>query len=230
MLWYCKKDRESVARKTLNIRLFTSCLRTGERIVLFFHRSPTIATSRTKDTTGARPHNHRARNGVWRSWNYTTKAAVKYSHMGGSPCLGACPRSDGRETTLVTSSCHSSLLSVCACVPHRPGFLVYLVSVDPLGVSLLISAVGSCCHLSGVLLWFRAVRRNVRSMCLHRHYLVLRCHLGQVLSLVKPTLLPVSACGHSPQKYLLSKRVSSHFLSWLPSFTVTMMVLGAGSC
>ena len=40
----------------------------------------------------------------------------------GSPCLGACPRSDGRESILVTSSCHSSHLSVCTCVPHRPGF------------------------------------------------------------------------------------------------------------
>ena len=29
--------------------------------------------------------------------------------LGGSPCLGACPRSDGRESTLVTSSCRSSL-------------------------------------------------------------------------------------------------------------------------
>ena len=84
--------------------------------------------------------------------------------------------------------------------------------------------------LSGVLLWFRAVRCNVRSMCLHRHYLVLRCHLGQVLSLVKPTLLPVPACGHSPQEYHLPKKVSSHFLSWLPSFTVTVIVLGVGSC
>ena len=41
----------------------------------------------------------------------------------------------------------------------------------------------SCCHLSGVLSWFQAVRRSVRSMCLHRHYPVLRCHLGQVFSL-----------------------------------------------
>ena len=92
--------------------------------------------------------------------------------------------------------------------------------------------------------------------------------LGQVLSLVKPTLLPVPACGHSPQEYHLPRKVSSHFpllaclvasvpgatllqlsepvattvlplcptsaviafFGPVPSFTGTVMVLGAGSC
>ena len=89
--------------------------------------------------------------------------------------------------------------------------------------------------------------------------------LGQVLSLVKPTVL---ACGHSPQEYHLPRKVSSHFrllaclvasvpgaarlqlcepvattalplcptsavlafFGPVPSFTGTVMVLGAGSC
>ena len=60
--------------------------------------------------------------------------------FGGSPCLGACPRSDVSESTLVTSSCHSSLLSECVCVPHRSGFSC-VSSLTPMGFSLLISAV-----------------------------------------------------------------------------------------
>ena len=73
--------------------------------------------------------------------------------------------------------------------------------------------------LSGVDLWFRAVRRNTQSM---RLYLQLQLRLiadylsrlplpfwGQVLSLVKATLLPVPACGNSPQEYHLPRKVSS---------------------
>ena len=75
--------------------------------------------------------------------------------------------------------------------------------------------------LSGLHLWFRAVRRNTQSMRLHLqlHLRLIADYLsrpplpflGQVLSLVKPTLLPVPACGHSPQEYHLPRKVSSHF-------------------
>ena len=101
----------------------------------------------------------------------------------------------------------SSWISTCVCLRWIPWVSLFF--------SQLLDPVVS---LSGVHLWCRVVRRDVRSMCLLRHYLVLRCHLGQVFSFVKPTLLPVPACGHSPHDYHLPRNVSSHFLYWRGSW------------
>ena len=162
-----------------------------------------------------------------RLWNHFSCDTQRI--LGGSPCLGACPRSDVRESTLVTSSCHSSLLSECACVPHRSGFSC-VSSQTPLGFSLFLSLllillssfgcalVVSCCSAQCSV--------DVPSSSLSRPPLP----FGSSVFACKPTLLPVPACGHSPQEYLLSRRVSSHFLSWLPSFTVSVMLLGVVSC
>ena len=150
------------------------------------------------------------------------------SDLGGSPCLGACPRSDGRESTLVMSSCHSSHLSVCTCVPHSLGFRRVSLFVGSLSV------VGLCCQSFGCAPVVSCCSAHTQSMSLqlqlHLRLIVLpisssAAFLGQVLSLVKPTLLPAPACGRSPQEHHLPRKVSSHFplLAWLAPFPVSRL-------
>ena len=174
-------------------------------------------------------------------------------------------------------SCHSSHLSVCTCVPHRPGFRrvsLYFGSLRCLSTRLsgwtLLTVFRVCTY--GFVLYGAILSRCVfifSSICVSSptNYLVLRCHFGSSAFACEPTLLPVPACGHSPQEYHLPRKVSSHFpllaclvavpgatrlqlcepvattalplcptsavlafFGPVPSFTGTVMVLGAGSC
>ena len=88
------------------------------------------------------------------------------------------PRSRALVTPLI--------LSACTCVPHRPDFDVCLFTLDLLRVSLYPSQwLDSVDNLSGVHLWFRAVRRNTQSISLH-----LQLHLRLIADYLSRPPLP----------------------------------------